>query len=143
MRAFGLDIGARRIGVAVSDATGTLASPLTVLDAERVLRDPRPFLDLVEEYEPTCLVVGVPVTLAGERGAQAQQVAQTAEALAAAAGLPLEYWDERLSSVEARRAMRAAGLSDRKQRGARDKVAAALVLQGWLDARRSEGGRER
>jgi putative Holliday junction resolvase len=81
------------------------------------------------------LVVGVPLTLGGDEGPQARDVRARAERLSATVGVPVAYWDERLSTAEARRAMREAGLTEREQRGALDKVAAALILQGWLDAR--------
>lgn len=135
MRFLGLDIGEARIGVAVSDATGTVASPLAVLDARALEVDVRPLFRLVEDYEAGMLVVGVPITLAGEEGPQAQDVKRRAERLGEAVGVPVAYWDERLSTAEARRLMREGGMSDRDQRGAVDQVAAAIVLQGWLDAR--------
>jgi len=141
VRALGLDIGEARIGVAVSDPHGALASPVAVLDARAIAGDPRPLKRLAEDYEAEIIVVGLPLTLAGEEGSQAAEVRRQAGRLGEALGLPLVFHDERLSSAEARRAMRASGLSEREQRGAVDKVAAALVLQGWLDARRasSEG----
>lgn len=137
MRVLGLDIGQERIGVAVSDPAGSVASPVAVLDARRVASDPGPFVRLVEDYEPELLVVGLPVTMAGESGTQAQVVREVAERLSVVSGVPVEYRDERLSSVEARRVMRESGLTEREQRGLVDKVAAAIVLQGWLDARRA------
>lgn len=137
MRALGLDIGEARIGVAVSDPHGRLASPVTVLDARALAGDPRPLKRLAEDYDAEIVVVGLPLTLAGEEGPQAAEVRSQAARLAALLGLPVEFHDERLSSAEARRAMRESGLSARQQRGAVDKVAAALVLQGWLDARRA------
>lgn len=137
VRALGLDIGSVRIGVAVSDPSGNVASPITVLDARALVADPGPLRRLVEDYETECLVVGLPLTLAGEEGPQAQAVREQAERLAREVGLPVEYADERLSSEEARRSMVASGLSEREQRGALDKVAAAIILQGWLDARRT------
>lgn len=137
MRALGLDIGATRVGVAVSDPAGIMASPVTVLDARRLAGDVRDLARLVEDYEAEVLVIGLPLTMGGSEGPQADDVRAEAERLAAAVGLPVEYQDERLSSAEARRAMHEAGMSDRQQRGSLDKVAAAIVLQGWLDARRA------
>lgn len=131
-----------RIGVAVSDPSGTVASPLTVLDAGELARDLRALTHLAEDYEVESLVVGLPLTLGGEEGPQAERVRSTAERFAVALGVPLEYQDERNSSSEARRAMHDAGMSDREQRGSLDKVAAAIVLQGWLDARRKSGRRD-
>lgn len=141
MRALGLDIGSVRIGVAVSDPSGRVASPITVLDARALAGDLRPFLRLVEDYETECLVVGLPLTLSGDEGPQAASVRAAADRLAAAADIPIVYTDERLSSEEARRSMASSGMSEKEQRGAVDKVAAAIILQGWLDSRRdrSEG----
>lgn len=144
MRALGLDIGATRVGVAVSDPAGIMASPVTVLDARRLAGDVRDLARLVEDYEAEVLVIGLPLTMGGSEGPQADGVRAEAERLAAAVGLPVEYQDERLSSATARRAMHEAGMSDRQQRGSLDKVAAAIVLQRWLDARRAaarEGAR--
>jgi len=137
MRALGLDIGSVRIGVAVSDPSGSVASPLTVLDARSLASDIGPLARLVEDYEPECLVVGLPLSLSGETGPQAEAVQATAERLAGAVGVPLAYADERLSSAEARRMMSASGLSEKEQRGSVDKVAAALLLQSWLDGRQN------
>ncbi|MHB1324275.1 MAG: Holliday junction resolvase RuvX [Coriobacteriia bacterium] len=135
MRALGLDIGGARVGVAVSDPSGRIASPIAVLEA----RDPARFLRelgrLVEDYEIERLVLGLPLTLAGDEGPQAAEVREQGERLGATLGVPVEYHDERHSSAEARRAMQEAGVSEREQRGSLDKVAAAIVLQGWLDAR--------
>ena len=136
MRALGLDIGAARIGVAVSDPSGRVASPVTVLDARSISADMTPLSRLVEDYEVECLVIGLPLTLAGEEGPQADDVRATAGRIGDALDVPIEFFDERLSSTEARRAMAAAGMSEREQRGALDKVAAAIVLQGWLDMKR-------
>jgi len=141
MRFLGLDIGEARIGVAVSDTEGRVASPVAVLDARVLAADAQPLARLVADYEVEALVVGVPLTLAGEEGPQAQDVRRCAERLSAAVSVPVLYWDERLSTAEARRVMREAGTSERDQRGAVDKVAAAIILQGWLDARRA-GARE-
>lgn len=139
MRALGLDIGSVRVGVAVSDPDGAVASAVAVLDARELARDTRALARIVEDYEAEQLVVGLPLTLSGDEGPQAAEVRAVAGRLASALSLPLAFQDERNSSAEARRAMRAAGLSDREQRGSLDKVAAAILLQTWLDARRAGG----
>lgn len=139
MRALGLDIGSVRVGVAVSDPDGAVASAVAVLDARELARDTRSLARIVEDYEAEQLVVGLPLTLSGDEGPQAAEVRGVAGRLADALGLPVAYQDERNSSAEARRAMRAAGLSEREQRGSLDKVAAAILLQTWLDARRAGG----
>ena len=139
MRALGLDIGERRIGVAVSDPTGTVATPLVVLDARALARDRAPLVRLVEDYEPAVLVVGLPLTLAGEQGSQAALVKSTVRRLIEPLGIPVAYHDERLTSAEAERAMAAAGADARARRGAVDMVAASVLLQSYLDANPGHG----
>lgn len=140
MRLLGLDIGEVRVGVAVCDPGGSVASPLAVLDGRELARDIRPLRVLADDYEVGGLVVGLPVGMNGEEGAQALRTRQMAEAWSQALGLPVVYVDERLTSAEASRSMRAAGVSSAKQRGRLDMVAAALILQTHLDMRR--GGRD-
>lgn len=142
MRVLGLDMGSTRIGVAVSDPYGRIASPLVVLDARNPAQAVRELSHLVEDYEIEQLVVGLPLTLAGEEGPQAMEVRRAAEPLGVTLGVPLAYHDERNSSNEARRSMREAGMSDKDQRGSLDKVAAAIVLQGWLDARHARASED-
>ncbi len=139
MRVLGLDIGSRRIGVAVSDPDGRVATPLKVLDARALAGDMRPLQRIVDDYEVDLLVAGLPLTLAGEEGPQATDVRERAEELARALRLPLELWDERLSTAEAMRSMSASGVSAKDSKTAVDMVAAALILQGFLDSRRSVG----
>ena len=136
MVALGLDIGEVRIGIAVSDASGSVAMPLKVLPAQEVLAHARSFRMILEDHEPDVLVCGLPETLAGEEGPQAERVRASAERISAASGIPLAFCDERLSSREAKRILRAQGLSERAMCGKVDMVAASLFLQAWLDARR-------
>jgi putative Holliday junction resolvase len=133
MRALALDIGEVRIGIAASDVTGTVASPVAVLPAQEVLSNARTWRRVLDDHEPEVLVCGLPETMAGERGPQAQRVQQVAERIAASCGIPLEFVDERLSSVEAKRILRSQGLNERRMRGKVDMVAASLFLQTWLD----------
>ena len=135
MRALALDIGDARIGIAATDAGGTVASPVKVLPAAEVLSHAASFRRILEDVEPDVLVCGRPRTLSGEDGPQARQAMEQGRAIAERAGLPVEFVDERLSSAEAKRILRAEGLSDRKMRGRVDMVAASLFLQTWLDAR--------
>ena len=139
MRVLALDMGEKRIGVAVSDPSGTVASPLVVLDASRVLGDGRDLIRLAEEYEVELVVVGLPLSLDGTEGPQALRVRRAAERVAWFLRVPMEFADERLSSAQASRAMSDVGASQRKQRGCVDMVAAAVFLQSYLDARRSGG----
>lgn len=139
MRRLGFDIGERRIGVAVSDPSGTVATPLDVLDARALARDPSPLRRLVADYEPRELVVGLPLTLAGEEGPQAQSVKVTVRRLIEPLGIPVAYHDERFTSAEAERSMAAAGADSRARRGSVDMVAAALLLQSYLDEHTGHG----
>lgn len=136
MRLLGLDIGEARVGVAVSDPAGTIASPLAVLDGRTLVRDIRPLKDLVDEYEVAGLVVGLPIGMNGAEGAQATRVRAVAERLGATLALPVMYADERLSSKAAGRAMSGGGVTAKRQRGKLDMVAAALILQMHLDSQR-------
>lgn len=138
MRTLGLDIGERRIGVAISDPAGRVATPLKVLDARAVLGGSNDLRLLVEDYEVERIVVGLPLTLAGEEGPQARIARAAGEKLARSLPVPLVYWDERLSSAEARRAMTAAGVKDADKRGRVDMVAAAVFLQSYLDATKGD-----
>ena len=135
MRVLALDIGEVRVGVAVSDPAGRVASPVCVLPAAEVLAHAVSFRRVLEDWEPELLVCGLPRTLAGEEGPQAERIRVQAEKIARSCGLPLEFEDERLSSAEAKRILKEQGLSERAMRGKVDSVAAGLFLQSWLDAR--------
>lgn len=138
MRALALDIGEVRVGIAASDASGRIASPVKVLPAAEVLGHTKTFRRILEDYEPDVLVCGRPQTLSGEDGPQAERLMAQAKQIADACDLPLEFADERLSSAEAKRILREEGLRERDMRGKVDMVAASLFLQAWLDARRSQ-----
>ena len=138
-RALGLDLGTKRIGVATSDSSGVLASPLTVLErtGDRA-RDHRAIAALVAEEEATVIVVGLPLSLSGEVGPAAQNVLAEIEQMASVVGVPIETYDERLSSVTANEMLMARKMKAQARRRVVDKVAAAVVLQGWLDHRRNQ-----
>jgi putative Holliday junction resolvase len=138
MRALGLDLGSKRIGVAVSDRSGTIASPLTVVARSTSRRrDHERLAALAREEEAECVVVGLPRSLSGELGPAARGVMAEVEALATVVGVPVETYDERLSTVAAHSALRESGVRGPARREVVDKVAAAVILQGWLDARRA------
>ena len=138
MRALALDIGEVRVGIAASDVTGTVASPVKGLPANEVLSLARPFRLVIEDYEPDVLVCGRPKTMSGEDGPQAEKLMAQALDLGNRLGIPVEFADERLSSSEAKRILREQGVSERNMRGKVDMIAASLFLQAWLDSR-SEG----
>ena len=134
MRALALDIGEKRIGVAVSDPLGAIATPVCVLPAAEVLANAPSWRRVLEDWEPDVLVCGRPLTLGGDVGPQAASIEAKAREIAARCALPLEFYDERLSSAEAKRILHEQGLSERDMRGKVDMVAASLFLQSWLDA---------
>lgn len=138
MVALALDIGETRIGIAVSDASGRIASPVKVLPAAEVIGLAKPFRYVIEDYEPDVLVSGRPMTMAGERGPQAERVEAVARELSDKLGLPLYFEDERLSSAEAKRILREQGLNEKQMRGKVDMIAASLFLQSWLDRRNGD-----
>ncbi len=133
--ALGLDLGARRIGVAGCDRTGLIATGLTTIyrtNFESVLN---PLTKLVQERQIEVLVVGLPYTLDGEIGNQAKKTQKQAKKLSKALNLPVEFVDERLTSFAAEEMMAAQGTSSKNYKGLIDRKAAAIILQQWLDAR--------
>lgn len=141
MRVLALDIGQVRCGIAVSDPAEHVASPLCVLPAVEVEQHAKSFRRVLEDWEPEMIVAGLPLTMAGEDGPQAERIRAFAATVADNAGLPLAFADERLSSVEAKRILRQKGYSEKQMRGKVDGIAASLTLQAWLDARRHQEGK--
>lgn len=138
MRVVALDIGDVRCGIAATDASGTLASPVKVLPMQEVLSRAPSWRRILEDYEPELLLCGLPRSLSGEENAQTAHVRELAQQVAASSGIPLEFADERLSSAEAKRILHEKGLSEREMRGQVDMIAASLMLESWLDARARE-----
>lgn len=138
MIALALDIGGARTGIAVSDRTGSVAIPLKVLPAAEVEQVSRSFRYILEDHEPDVIVCGLPQTMAGEEGTQAERIRAIAVKIGARTGLPVEFVDERLSSREAKRILREQGLNEKQMRGKVDMISASLFLQVWLDARKEE-----
>ena len=133
MRVLALDIGEVRVGVAVSDPGGRVASPVCVLPANEALAGARSFRVLLEDWEPELLLCGLPYTMAGVEGPQAARIREAAARISRACGIPHEFTDERLSSREAKRSLREKGLDERAMRGKVDMIAAGIFLQAWLD----------
>ena len=138
MRILGLDVGDKRIGVALSDPMGILASTLTLLERKNNNADFEAILDLVKEHEVGCVVVGFPRSMDGSIGKQAEKVNVFAEALSELTSVPVEMWDERLSTVIANKLLRDGGKNRSQIKAKRDAAAAALILQGYLDRHREE-----
>jgi len=151
-RVLALDVGERRIGLAISDPDGRVAVPLETLERRDEDADLHALADLVQREDVQVVVVGLPLSLDGSVGPQAERIQGFARRLAEAVARPLEMWDERLSTVAAERALAPPGASGRRERrrtgtgerrrpperrqGARDALAATLILQAYLDSRR-------
>ena len=134
MRIGGLDVGDRRIGVAMSDEKGWTAQGVRVITRTTLDADLEALRDCLSPYAPSALVVGLPKNMNGTIGPQAHKALDFARALEAALGIPVVMWDERLSTVGAERTLLEADLSRAKRRKVIDKAAAAFILQGYLDS---------
>jgi putative holliday junction resolvase len=132
-RLLGLDVGTKTIGMALSDTTWLVATPLDTIRRTRFRDDAKRLLAEIERHRIGGIVVGLPVSLDGSEGPRAQGVRQFARNLLAQADLPLAFWDERLSTAAVEREMIAADLSRKRRAEIIDKVAAAYILQGLLD----------
>mgnify|MGYP003346230513 FL=1 len=133
-RVLGLDLGSKRVGVAISDRSGTIASPFAVLQRSGSLRrDHEAIARLVTEEECERVVVGLPLSLDGSLGRAAQSALDEASRLATVVGVPVETYDERLTTVSADRALIEAKMRADARRRVVDKVAAAVMLQAWID----------
>lgn len=133
MRVLALDIGKVRTGIAVSDLQGRVATPVCVLSTSDIVDNATAWQRVLQDWEPELLLAGLPQSLSGKAGAQAQRTKDIAQSIAQRAVLPIEYTDERLSSAEAKRSLHESGLSEREMRGKVDMIAASLFLQAWLD----------
>jgi putative Holliday junction resolvase len=136
MRYLGLDVGDRRIGVALSDETGTLATGLPTLRRVGPRKDVRAVAELIRRHEAGEVVVGLPRRLDGGLGPQAQKVLAFMEDLRPSARVPLVPWDERFTSAMAEQALMEGDVSRRDRKDLVDKVAAILILQNYLDSRK-------
>ena len=140
MRALGLDLGSKRVGVAVSDSDGRVATPVEVLQRTGDRKaDHRAVSALVEEWEAAVVVVGIPYSLDGTLGPMGRSMAAEAADLAAFLPIPVETYDERLTTVTAERSLREQDVRGPDRRRVVDMVAAAVMLQAWLDGRATVG----
>ena len=137
-RRLGIDVGTVRIGVAVSDPDGILATPVETVRRDSRGAHLRRIASLIDEFEIVEVVVGLPRTLADRAGSSARDAIDVAEAIAERiAAVPVRLADERLTTVSAARSLREAGVRAKNQRGMIDQAAAVEILQGWLDQRRN------
>lgn len=135
-RVLGIDLGTKRIGVAISDPDQRVATPIEVVtrSGDRA-RDHRAIATLVQEWEAERVVVGLPLSLDGSTGPAAQAALAEVDELAGVVGVPVDSTDERMTSVTANRALDELNVRGPARRKVVDKVAAAVILQSWLDAR--------
>jgi putative Holliday junction resolvase len=137
-RLLGLDVGGKRIGVAVSDELGLVASPVGMVRRDR--NPAHEIADYARRYDARRIVVGLPVGMSGREGHQAADVRAFVDSIEAEIGLPIEYWDERLTTTIAEKSLIARGTRREKRRDQVDEVAAAVILQGYLDSQRWQAG---
>lgn len=139
-RVLGLDVGSRRIGVAVSDPLGITAQGLDTLQRTTKRHDFEHLQRVIQEFDVREIVVGLPLRMSGAEGIQSDKMQVFAEELRKRFRLPVHLWDERLTSVEANRLLREADLSIEKRGKAVDRMAAILILQGWMEHRAGASG---
>ncbi|MDD5082024.1 MAG: Holliday junction resolvase RuvX [Dehalococcoidales bacterium] len=139
-RILGLDIGDRRIGVALSDPDGKLATPFSIIDCQDDTADVAAIIAIVNQQQVERIIVGLPRSMDGALGRQAEKVAAFTRRLSAQTPVPVEFRDERLTTVSARRLIREANNRKSKKKTRDDAIAAALILQGYLDEEVDEAG---
>lgn len=136
MRILGLDIGDRTIGVAVSDPLGFTAQGITTIRRRNEEKDIEALKEICNEYSVETIVSGLPKNMNGTIGEQGEKVLAFCEVIKENLNLPIEMWDERLTTVAAHRVMLEADLSRKKRKGLVDKIAATYILQGYLDRKK-------
>ena len=136
-RVLGLDVGSRRIGVAVSDPLGITAQGLETIQRRNKRLDLETLRNVIREYDVSEIVVGYPLRMSGEEGIQAEKMQRFAEDLRKHFGLPVHLWDERLTSAEANRLLRETEMSIHRRGQVVDQMAAVLILQNWMESRRA------
>jgi putative Holliday junction resolvase len=133
-RILALDVGKRRIGLAISDGLGITAQGLPTLQRTTVREDLTNLADLCRERDVTLFLVGEPLHMSGDKSRQAQYIRDFAERLTERTGIPVQFWDERLTTVQAQRVLRESGISIEKRARAVDRLAAVILLESFLDS---------
>jgi putative pre-16S rRNA nuclease len=136
VRVLAIDPGSKRVGIAISDPTGTIAQPLATIDAEPPETLASRLSDIAAQKEAKRIIVGLPRRMDGSHGPEAKAARELADSLRKASGLPVELVDERLTTVAAERSLIAGGVRRDKRRATVDRVAAAILLQSHLDRKR-------
>lgn len=131
-----LDLGKRRIGLALSDQLGITAQGLETLERTNIRSDLAQLARIISEYNVSRILIGNPLHMSGQEGRQAEHARDFGARLQAVTGLPVEFWDERLTTVEAQRVLRQSGISIEKRAKAVDRLAAVILLESYLDSHR-------
>jgi putative holliday junction resolvase len=134
-RVLGLDVGSKRIGVAISDLLGITAQGLETIHRQNKRLDFSQLEKVIHDYQVTEIVVGYPLRMSGAEGIQAEKMQRFAEELRQRFPLPVHLWDERLSSAQANRLLRETEMSIKRRGEVVDQMAAVLILQSWMDAK--------
>ena len=141
MRVLGIDIGSKKIGIAISNQEMTLATPLTVVHrSSQTSEDHETIKGIAHEWEVELLVVGMPLSLDGSLGAAAENVLQEIAHLERNTGIPVDTFDERFTTTTAKQILHDQGVSEKEQKNVIDQVAASIILQTWLDHKISTSG---
>jgi len=133
-RILALDLGKKRIGLAISDALGITAQGLPTFARTRIREDLSRLIELMRDREVTLLLIGKPLHMSGQNSRQGEYTVEFGERLRRKSGLPVVYWDERLTTVEAERVLRAGGATLEQRKKAVDRLAAVLLLESYLDS---------
>jgi putative holliday junction resolvase len=135
-RVLALDLGKRRIGLAMSDELGLTAQGLETLQRTNIRSDLARLSEIATQNNVSNIVIGNPIHMSGQEGRQSGHAQEFGARLQAATGLPVEFWDERLTTVEAQRVLRQSGISIEKRARTVDRLAAVILLESYLDSRR-------
>jgi putative Holliday junction resolvase len=139
-RVLALDVGKRRIGLAISDGLGLTAQGLATLERTTIREDLTRLAELTAEREVELFLIGDPLHMSGDQSRQAQYIRDFATRLTERTGVPVKFWDERLTTVQAHRVLRESGISIEKRAKAIDRLAAVILLESYLDSRTAEPG---
>ena len=133
-RLLGIDLGTRRIGLAISDPERRIATPLEVYERQTTERDAAHFMEIIQDWEISALVIGLPLHTTGQSGIKVQQTKSFAGWLAKVSERPIFFWDERFTTSQAHERLKSAGVRASQRKGRIDSIAAQILLQDYLDA---------
>jgi putative holliday junction resolvase len=136
-RVLALDVGKRRIGLAISDPLGITAQGLPTLERTTVREDVAKLVELTTDRSVALFLIGEPLHMSGDKSRQAQYIRDFGERLTEKTGVPVQFWDERLTTVQAQRVLKESGISIEKRARAIDRLAAVILLESYLDSRQS------